>query len=70
MFDIDKMHAIRTEKRISRTKLSNLSGVPKETIESWEMHYANPVRINDLNNIAIVLDCYLDDFLEDGKYFP
>ena len=70
MLDNDRVQASRTEEGMSRTKLSNLSGVPKETIESWEMHYANPVRINDLNNIAIVLDCYLDDFLEDGKYFP
>lgn len=70
MFDIDKMRAIRESKGISQKKLSDLSGVPVETIISWEQHRAHPVRINDLNNIAVVLGCYLDDFLEDGKFFP
>lgn len=70
MFDADKIRAIRKERGISQQRLSVLTGIPVETIASWEQHRSHPINVNDINNIAIALDCYIDDFLEDGKYIP
>ena len=70
MFDADKIRSIRKERGISQQRLSDLTGIPVETIASWEQHRSHPINFNDINNIAIALDCYIDDFLEDGKYIP
>lgn len=70
MFDADKIRAIRKERGISQKHLSDLTGIPVETIASWEQHRSHPINVNDINNIAIVLECYIDDFLEDGKRIP
>ena len=70
MFDIDKVRAIREQRGLTQQQLATLTGIPLKTLVCWEQHRSTPKRINDLNNIAIVLDCYLDDFLEDGKHLP
>mgnify|MGYP000058488410 CR=1 FL=1 len=67
LFDIDKMRAIRKSKGISQAKLADMTGIPLNTLAGWEQHRNRPKRINDLHNIAVVLDCYLDDFLADGR---
>ena len=59
-WDVDKIRHIREEKHITREKLA--------TMTDWEQHRHSPVRVNDLQNIAIALDCYLDDFVVDGKH--
>ena len=56
------------EKHITREKLAAMTGIPIQTLADWEQHRHSPVRVNDLQNIAIALDCYLDDFVVDGKH--
>jgi len=45
-----------------------MTGIPIQTLADWEQHRHSPVRVNDLQNIAIALNCYLDDFVVDGKH--
>ena len=59
-WDVDKIRHIREEKHIT--------GIPIQTLADWEQHRHSPVRVNDLQNIAIALNCYLDDFVVDGKH--
>ena len=62
-WDVDKIRHIREEKHITREKLATMTGIPIQTLADWEQHRHSPVRVNDLQNIAIALDCYLDDFV-------
>ena len=66
-WDVDKIRHIREEKHITREKLAAMTGIPIQTLADWEQHRHSPVRVNDLQNIAIALNCYLDDFVVDGK---
>ena len=56
------------KKHITRERLATMTGIPIQTLADWEQHRHSPVRVNDLQNIAIALDCYLDDFVVDGKH--
>lgn len=67
-WDVDKIRHIREEKHITREKLATMTGIPIQTLADWEQHRHSPVRVNDQQNIAIALDCYLDDFVVDGKH--
>ena len=53
---------------ITRERLATMTGIPIQTLADWEQHRHSPVRVNDLQNIAIALDCYLNDFVVDGKH--
>ena len=68
VWDVDKIRHIREEKHITREKLAKMTGIPIQTLADWEQHRHSPVRVNDLQNIAIALNCYLDDFVVDGKH--
>ena len=68
-WDVDKIRHIREEKHITRERLATMTGIPIQTLADWEQHRHSPVRVNDLQNIAIALDCYLDDFVVDGKHW-
>ena len=61
-WDVDKIRHIREEKHITREKLATMTGIPIQTLADWEQHRHSPVRVNDLQNIAIALDCYLDNY--------
>lgn len=66
--DVDKIRHIREEKHITSEKLATMTGMPIQTLADWEQHRHSPVRVNDLQNIAIALNCYLYDFVVDGKH--
>ena len=63
-WDVDKIRHIREEKHITRERLATMTGIPIQTLADWEQHRHSPVRVNDLQNIAIALDCYFIRFIQ------
>jgi len=55
----EKIRVLMKENGLSFTKLSNLSGVPRETISSWLNRGSNP-NIDALSKIAVYFQCSVD----------
>ena len=55
---------IRTHAGLSRAELSRLSGVPIRTLEGWELGQRKPRDVYQLQKIAKVLDCKIEDLIE------
>lgn len=67
MFDGRKIRKIRMERKMIRKELAIRAEVPLRTLEDWESGRREPKNIIALNNISLVLGCYIDDFCQDGK---
>lgn len=57
---------IRTEKGITQETLANAIGVNPTAISNYEIGIREP-NLEKLKNIASVLDCTVDELLEDEK---
>lgn len=62
-----KLKNIRAKKGLSQNDLSMLSGVPKTTIQCYERgtRFIDGARLNVLCDLAISLNCKIEDLLED-----
>lgn len=67
LFDGGKIKEIRIRQHISRYDLSKKSQVPYSTLRAWEDNLAEPRTMIPLERIAIILNCYIDDFCAEGK---
>lgn len=65
VFDGKKIKKIRLEKEMSRIDLARAAGVHIRTLEDWERNKRGIADIENLNNIAKVLRCSLQDFCVD-----
>lgn len=54
---------IREEKGITRPQLSELSGVPKRTIDDWENNRRNPRDVYQLKKIADALGVHIENLI-------
>lgn len=60
----EKLQEIKNSKNLSNVKISELTGIPLNTIEKiFSGANKNPT-INTLKKIAKVLDCTIDDFID------
>jgi len=60
---------LRKEKGLTQMKLAKLSGVNKRMIEHYEIGYKDIHKVQGLTlyKLALVLDCKIEDLLEDEK---
>lgn len=64
-----KLYKLRLKKSLSQSDLAKLSGVPLRTIQCYEQE-GRPIdgaRLNTLCSFANVLDCSIEDILEDEE---
>lgn len=52
------------EKGMTRTQLSKESGVPLRTIEAWARRLRVPRDVYQLQKIALVFGCHIEDIME------
>lgn len=53
----------RQEAKLSQRRLSELSGVPKRTIQDWERKGVDYATVGNLKKVTGVLGCRIDDLL-------
>lgn len=60
---------LRKAKGLTQAKLAELSGVNKRMIEHYEIGYKDIHKVQGftLYKLALVLDCKIEDLLEDDK---
>lgn len=61
---MNKLEQMRTAKGMSRAELSEKTGIPYQTIASWENGNRTFSKFESLVKIANVLDCKIDDIVE------
>ena len=54
----------RKEKKYTQLELANLIGVTRSAVSMWELNLSNP-NIKKLQKIAKVLNCTVDDLIND-----
>lgn len=60
------LKALRANKNLTQTEVSNSLGITKETLSSWE-HYKTFPNIMQLKSLCELYNCKLDDiFLPDS----
>ena len=64
-----KLQQIRTERGLSQLQLSQLTGIPKQSIQRYEIGYRNidGANLNNLCKFAAALDCKIYDIIEDDE---
>jgi transcriptional regulator with XRE-family HTH domain len=60
---MNKIKTIRNNKGLTQSKLAEKIGVTQGALSQWELGIVNP-SINNLRNIAIVLNCSLDELFD------
>lgn len=61
---LSKLETMRAAKGISRMELSIRTGIPYQTIASWENGNRTFSKFENLVKIADALDCKIDDIVE------
>lgn len=61
---MNKLEQMRTAKGLSRIELAEKTGIPYQTIASWENGNRTFSKFESLVKIASVLDCSIDDIVE------
>lgn len=61
---LNRLEQMRTAKGMSRTELSEKTGIPYQTIANWENGNRTLSKFENLVKIANVLDCKIDDIVE------
>ncbi len=64
---LDKIAELKKKKGLTNEELSNLSGVPKGTIDKILSGVTKDPKLETLKAIARVLECSLDDFDDTDK---
>ena len=54
----------RMSAKLTQEKLANLLGVSRSTVAMWEIGESNP-RVSTLKKLAMVLDCTVDELLQE-----
>lgn len=62
----NKIQEVRKAAGVTQKALSELSGVPKRTIEDWEAQKNEPGAYK-LYSIAKVLNCSIEDLIDEEK---
>ncbi len=60
---MNNIRKIREEKKVNRSQLSRISGVPLRTLEDWESGRNKPTDVYQLLKIAHVLECSVEDLV-------
>lgn len=60
---MNKIKETRISKGISRTDLSQKSGVPKRTIDDWENERRKPRDVYQIQKIAKILNVKIEDLI-------
>ena len=61
---LSKLEMMRAAKGMSRAELAEKTGIPYQTIASWENGNRSFSKFESLVKIANVLDCTIDDIVE------
>lgn len=62
---MNKLEQMRTAKGISRNELAERTGIPYQTLASWENGNRTLTKFENLVKIASALDCSIDEIVED-----
>lgn len=66
IFDFQKVRKIRLSRNLSRNDVAKNLDVSITTIKKLETTERETNNLFLMNQLAILFDCYLDDFLKDG----
>ena len=53
----------RTSQNLSQIELSNLSGVPVQTLRDWEQERKEPTNVYQIHKVAKVLGCTIEQLI-------
>ena len=64
---VTKLQQMRIKKNLAQNDLSVISGIPKGTIQGYEIKYRDidGARLEVLCDLCLALNCKLEDILED-----
>jgi DNA-binding transcriptional regulator YiaG len=66
IFDFEKERTIRENLNLSRHTVAEYVNISERTLYYWETKGTGTNNLDAMNRMAILYDCYLDDFLKDG----